>query len=253
MLTKRIIACLDVKEGRTVKGVNFKNLRDTGDPVALARRYSNEGIDELVFLDISATQERRSTMLHWVEQVAKAIQIPFCVGGGVKDVEGARALLRAGADKVAINSAAILRPDVLEELSSELGEQCVVLAVDAKYEDSKWSVYRSGGSMKTNLTLKEWCKEGVSKGVGEILFTSMDHDGTQQGFALEALKELSNQCSVPIIASGGGGSIKDFRNLFTQTEVSAGLAASIFHDAKIEIPYLKSELHKSGLPIRLSL
>jgi cyclase len=168
-------------------------------------------------------------------------------------VEGARQLLRAGADKVAINSAAILRPEVLEELSGELGEQCVVLAVDAKYEDAQWRVYRSGGSIKTNLELMEWCQVAVSKGVGEILFTSMDHDGMQQGFALKALRELSAHCAVPIIASGGGGSIKDFRNLFKETEVSAGLAASIFHDAMVEIADLKYELHKSGLTIRISL
>jgi len=251
MLTKRIIACLDVKDGRTVKGVNFKYLRDSGDPVELAKRYSDEGIDELVFLDISATQEGRSTMLRWVEKVAEAIQIPFCVGGGVKDVEGARMLLRAGADKVAINSAAILQPQVLEELSRALGEQCIVLAVDAKYKKGNWIVYRSGGSVETKLELFDWCAVSESRGVGEILFTSMDHDGTQQGFALEALKKLSMERGVPIIASGGGGCIEDFRNLFQQTEVSAGLAASIFHDEKVVISRLKMEMNISGIHIRI--
>lgn len=251
MLTKRIIPCLDIKDGRTVKGVNFVDLRDAGDPVELARAYSAAGADELVFLDISATVEKRKTLIKLVETVAREINIPFTVGGGISTVEDVDAILKAGADKVSVNSAAVKRPDLLNELSAKFGRQCIVLAVDAKRVKDKWMVHLVGGREVTNLELFDWIEEGVQRGAGEILFTSMEHDGTKSGFALEPLKKISQLVSVPIIASGGAGSIDHFVDLFRENSADAGLAASIFHFGKIEIKDLKKVLKENKIPVRL--
>ena len=250
MLFKRIIPCLDIKNGRTVKGVNFVNLRDAGDPVALAAQYAMEGADELVFLDISATQERRSTMLKWVEQVAREINIPFTVGGGVSSVEGAYAILRAGADKVAVNSAAISSPELLSELRDQFGSQCVVLAVDGAKEEGRWEVYRGGGRERTGLELFSWVKKGVALGAGEVLFTSMDHDGTGDGFAIEALRQLSKEVNVPIIASGGAGNMEHFKEVLEEEVADAALAASVFHFGEIRLPDLKTYLETEKIRVR---
>lgn len=251
MLTKRIIPCLDIKDGRTVKGINFVGLRDAGDPIELASRYSKEGADELVFLDISATIEKRKTMVDLVTRVAKEINIPFTVGGGISSVEDVSAILRAGADKVSINSAAVKNPDLLNELSLKFGSQCIVLAIDAKEVDGKWNVYLNGGRLRTNLDLFDWAQEGVARGAGEILFTSMDNDGTKNGFANLALKRLGEEVNVPIIASGGAGKIEDFVEVFTVGEADAALAASVFHYKEIEIEVLKQELNKNRIKVRL--
>lgn len=251
MLTKRIIPCLDIKDGRTVKGINFNNLRDAGDPVELAAYYSNQGADELVFLDISATAEKRKTFAELVRKIAKRINIPFTVGGGISSVEEARSLLLAGADKVSINSAAIKRPDLIKELSDAFGSQCVVVAIDAKKIDGVWQVFSVGGSQPTSLNLFSWAKTIVGLGAGEILFTSMDNDGTKQGFANEALLELSKKANVPIIASGGAGKIEHFSETFLNGGADAALAASIFHFNEIAIPQLKFTLSQQGIPIRL--
>ena len=251
MLTKRIIPCLDIKDGRTVKGVNFVDLRDAGDPVELAGRYSDEGADELVFLDISATEEKRKTLVELVKRLAREINIPFTVGGGIQSVADAYAVLQAGADKVAVNSAAVKRPDLINELSEKFGKQCVVLAVDAKQIDGNWLVHLVGGKVPTDKELFEWVKEGVERGAGEILFTSMDNDGTKEGFANEIPKALSKSVNVPIIASGGAGSIEDFSSLFVNDCADAALAASVFHFGEIEIKVLKQELRNNGVSVRL--
>lgn len=251
MLTKRIIPCLDIKDGRTVKGINFKNLRDAGDPVELAAFYSDQGADELVFLDISATAEKRKTFADLVQKIAKRINIPFTVGGGISCVEEARELLLAGADKVSINSAAIRRPDLIKELADAFGNQCVVVAIDAKKANNRWMVYSVGGSQPTPFNLFAWAKEVVNLGAGEILFTSMNNDGTKKGFANEPLLKLSQTVNVPIIASGGAGKIEHFAETFLKGGADAALAASIFHFNEIAIPALKSSLFKQGIPIRL--
>ncbi len=251
MLTKRIIPCLDIKNGRTVKGVNFNNLRDAGDPVELASYYSDQGADELVFLDISATAENRKTFVALVCKIAKHINIPFTVGGGISSVEEARILLLAGADKISINSAAIRNPILIKELSEAFGNQCVVVAIDAKNINRVWQVFSVGGSQPTKLELFDWAKEVEKLGAGEILFTSMDNDGTKQGFANKALFQLSKTVNVPIIASGGAGNINHFSTTFLNGGADAALAASIFHFNEIQIPQLKSTLSKQGIPIRL--
>jgi len=251
MLTKRIIPCLDIKNGRTVKGVNFVNLIDAGDPVALAKQYAEVGADELVFLDISATLEGRKTMLEMVLKVAAQVNIPFTVGGGISTVEDVDVLLHCGADKVSINSSAIKRPVLINELSQKFGSQCVVVAIDAKQIDGKWVVHLAGGTIPTELELFDWAKEVAQRGAGEILFTSMDHDGTKEGFANEALAKLSALVNIPIIASGGAGSVQHFTDTFIKGKSDAALAASVFHFGEIPIPTLKQELKNNTIEVRL--
>ena len=251
MLTKRIIPCLDIKNGRTVKGVNFVNLIDAGDPVALAKQYAEVGADELVFLDISATLEGRKTMLEMVLKVAAQVNIPFTVGGGISTVEDVDALLHCGADKVSINSSAIKRPVLINELSQKFGSQCVVVAIDAKQIDGKWVVHLAGGTIPTELELFDWAKEVAQRGAGEILFTSMDNDGTKAGFANEALAKLSALVNIPIIASGGAGSVQHFLDTFVKGKSDAALAASVFHFGEIPIPTLKQELKNNTIEVRL--
>ena len=253
MLTKRIIPCLDIKDGRTVKGVNFVDLRDAGDPVELASRYSDEGADELVFLDISATEQKRKTLANLVLKVAATLDIPFTVGGGIRSVEDAKILLRNGADKVTINSAAVQRPDLINELTNNFGSQCVVVAIDAKKVDDSWIVHLVGGKVPTKIELKEWAKEAEIRGAGEILFTSMDHDGTKKGFANKALAELTETLNIPIIASGGAGNTQHFVDAFTKGKADAALAASVFHFGEIKLPQLKRILNEENIPTRTIL
>ena len=250
MLTKRIIPCLDIKDGRTVKGINFVNLRDAGDPVELPTRSTQQGADELVFLDISATEQKRKTLAALVLRVAKALDIPFTVGGGISSVKDARLLLLNGADKVSINSAAVKRPELINELAAAFGNQCVVVAVDAKQIEGKWIVHLVGGKVPTKIDLFDWVKEVEMRGAGEILFTSMDNDGTKNGFANEALAKISNSINIPIIASGGAGEIQHFIDTFTKGKADAALAASVFHFGEISIPALKNELIKEKIAIR---
>ena len=250
MLTKRIIPCLDVKDGRTVKGVNFVSLRDAGDPVELAQRYAQEGADELVFLDISASEEKRKTLAQLVLHVAQAIDIPFTVGGGISSVEDVGVLLDNGADKVSINSAAVRRPELISELAQRFGTQCIVVAIDAKQIEDEWVVHLVGGKVPTERRLFEWATEAVERGAGELLFTSMGHDGTKQGFANAALKKLSETVSVPVIASGGAGEMTHFVDTFVQGNADAALAASVFHFKEIGIPELKTYLDQHQIPVR---
>lgn len=251
MLTKRIIPCLDIKNGRTVKGVNFVNLIDAGDPVVLAKQYAEIGADELVFLDISATLEGRKTMLEMVLKVAAQVNIPFTVGGGISSIEDVDALLHCGADKVSINSSAIKNPALINELAQKFGSQCVVVAIDAKQINNKWMVHLAGGTIPTQLELFEWAKEVENRGAGEILFTSMDHDGTKAGFANEALAKLSALVNIPIIASGGAGSVQHFIDTFIKGKSDAALAASVFHFGEIKITDLKKELRNNTIEVRL--
>ena len=251
MLTKRIIPCLDIKNGRTVKGVNFVNLIDAGDPVVLAKQYAEIGADELVFLDISATLEGRKTMLEMVLKVAAQVNIPFTVGGGISSIEDVDDLLHCGADKVSINSSAIKNPALINELAQKFGSQCVVVAIDAKQINNKWMVHLAGGTIPTQLELFEWAKEVENRGAGEILFTSMDHDGTKAGFANEALAKLSTLVNIPIIASGGAGSVQHFIDTFIKGKSDAALAASVFHFGEIKIIDLKKELRNNTIEVRL--
>ncbi len=251
MLTKRIIPCLDIKNGRTVKGVNFVDLRDAGDPVELAKQYAEVGADELVFLDISATIEGRATTLDMVLRVAEQVNIPFTVGGGISSVEHVDDLLQCGADKVSINSSAVKRPELVNELADKFGSQCVVVAIDAKQVDGNWKVHLAGGTIPTEIDLFEWAKEVEERGAGEILFTSMDHDGTKNGFANEALAKLSDELNIPIIASGGAGNVQHFADTFIKGKADAALAASVFHFGEIPIPELKRELKKYKIEVRL--
>ena len=251
MLTKRIIPCLDIKDGRTVKGVNFIDLRDAGDPVELARRYTQEGADELVFLDISATEQKRKTFADLVLKVAAALDIPFTVGGGVSSVEDAKILLRNGADKVSINSAAVRRPELINELADAFGSQCLVVAIDAKKIEDRWRVHLVGGKVPTPISLNEWAREVEIRGAGEILFTSMDHDGTKNGFANSALAKLAEMVNIPIIASGGAGNAEHFVDTFKIGKADAALAASVFHFGEIAIPQLKNILKKENIPTRI--
>lgn len=251
MLTKRIIPCLDIKDGRTVKGINFVGLRDAGDPVELAAKYAKSGADELVFLDISATEQKRKTLANLVLEVAASIDIPFTVGGGISSVEDVDLLLKNGADKISINSSAVRRPELINELATAYGSQCVVVAIDAKQIDGIWKVHLVGGKQPTDINLLDWAEEVANRGAGEILFTSMDHDGTKQGFANQALVQMSNLVSIPIIASGGAGNTKHFFEAFTVGKADAALAASIFHYEEIAIPDLKKYLKEKQLPIRL--
>ncbi len=251
MLAKRIIPCLDVHDGRTVKGVNFVNLRDAGDPIELGALYSREGADELVFLDITATHEKRKTLSNLARDVAQNLNIPFTVGGGIKSVEDVDACLRSGADKISINSAAVRDPELISTLASEFGSQCIVLAIDARWENEGWFVYLNGGRLRTEIELYSWAHEAQERGAGEILFTSMNHDGTKNGFAIEANAKLSRLCSIPIIASGGAGTMDHFLEVFTQGRADAGLAASIFHFKEIKISSLKNYLRDKGITIRI--
>ncbi len=251
MLTKRIIPCLDIKNGRTVKGVNFVNLRDAGDPVKLAKIYASNGADELVFLDISATEERRKTLTKLVLDVAAQVNIPFTVGGGISSIEDVDTLLKCGADKVSINSSAVKRPELINELSGKFGNQCIVVAIDAKKINEHWKVHLVGGKVLTDLDLFEWAKEVEKRGAGEILFTSMDNDGTKDGFANEALSRLSTELNIPIIASGGAGNKQHFIDTFKIGKADAALAASVFHFKEIEINDLKQELRNNNIPVRL--
>ena len=251
MLTKRIIPCLDIKNGRTVKGVNFLDLKDAGDPVQLAKKYAETGADELVFLDISATEERRKTLIDLVRKVAEAINIPFTVGGGISSVMDVELLLKNGADKVSINSSAVKNPQLINDLAAAFGSQCVVVAIDAKQVDGDWKVHLVGGKIATELDLFEWAKEVERRGAGEILFTSMNNDGTKTGFANQALAKLSAAVNIPIIASGGAGTIQHFIDTFALGKSDAALAASVFHFQEIEIPNLKQELKKSGIEVRI--
>lgn len=251
MLTKRIIPCLDIKNGRTVKGVNFVNLIDAGNPVVLAKQYADLGADELVFLDISATLEGRKTMREMVLKVAEQVNIPFTVGGGISSVEDVGMLLKYGADKVSVNSSTIKRPNLVNELADKFGSQCVVVAIDAKQIDGKWFVHLAGGTIPTELNLFDWAKEVEKRGAGEILFTSMNNDGTKTGFANEALAKLSTELNIPIIASGGAGSIQHFVDTFQIGKADAALAASVFHFGEIPILELKQELKKQNILVRL--
>ena len=251
MLTKRIIPCLDIKNGRTVKGVNFVNLIDAGDPVVLAKQYAALGADELVFLDISATLEGRKTILEMVLKVAEQVNRPFTVGGGISSVADVTALLNSGADKVSINSSAIKRPELINELSDKFGSQCVVVAIDAKQIDGQWKVHLAGGTVPTALNLFDWAKEVEKRGAGEILFTSMNNDGTKAGFANEALAKLSASLNIPIIASGGAGNVQHFIDSFVIGKSDAALAASVFHFGEIAIMDLKTQLSKNQIPVRI--
>lgn len=249
-LAKRIIPCLDIKNGRTVKGINFENLIDAGDPVGLAKIYADQGADELVFLDISATQENRSTLIHLVSEVAMQINIPFTVGGGVRSVEDVHDILRAGADKISINSAAVKRPDTIRDIAVNFGQQCIVLAIDAKMVNDQWKVFIHGGQVETELDLFDWAKRGEELGAGEILFTSMNNDGTKEGYALEALAKLNDCIHLPIIASGGAGNMQHFADAFTIGKSSAALAASLFHFGELAIPELKEFLTSKNITVR---
>ena len=251
MLTKRIIPCLDIKNGRTVKGVNFENIRDAGDPVDLAMIYSEQGADELVFLDITATNENRKTLSELVRRIAKNINIPFTVGGGVTRAEDVSVLLNAGADKISINSSAVKNPHLIDVLSKQFGSQCIVLAIDTKFENSNWSVYLNGGRVKTGIKAVDWAREAVGRGAGEILLTSMNNDGTKKGFAIDITREIAEAVHVPVIASGGAGTMSDFADIFNQGKADAALAASVFHYKEIEIMQLKKYLNEQKIPIRI--
>lgn len=251
MLAKRIIPCLDIKDGRTVKGVNFKNIRDAGDPVELAIACAQQGADELVFLDITATNEKRKTLIELVTRIAKHINIPFTVGGGITSVEDVSLLLNAGADKISINSAAIKDPQLIKKLADQFGSQCVVLAIDTKFENNDWFVYLNGGRIKTELKALDWAKHVVELGAGEILLTSMNNDGTKKGFAIDITKQISEAVNVPVIASGGAGTMEHFKDVFINGKADAALAASIFHFKEIEIVELKKYLKNNYIEIRI--
>lgn len=250
-LKKRIIPCLDIKDGQTVKGVNFVDIRSAGDPIELAKRYVVEGADELVFLDITATVDGRKTFVELVEKIAHEINIPFTVGGGISSVEDAGALVRAGADKVSVNSAAVKRPELVKEISDEFGSQFLVVAIDAGLVNGEWKVFVKGGREATELNVHEWAKQVEELGAGEILLTSMQHDGTKAGFAIELTNKLANKLNIPVIASGGAGTSEHFKDVFEQTKATGALAASVFHFGEIPIPKLKEFLRKKNLDVRL--
>ena len=252
MLTKRIIPCLDIKDGRTVKGINFESLRDAGDPVELGALYAQQGADELVFLDITATNEKRRTLSELVNRIAHHINIPFTVGGGIASVDDVSVLLQNGADKISVNTAAFKRPVLINELAKEFGSQCVVLAIDTRQEaDGEWYVYLNGGRVRTDARCFDWARQGVEAGAGEILLTSMNHDGTRQGFAIDITRQLSENLPVPVIASGGGGTMAHFTDVFKNAKADAALAASIFHFKEIAIPELKGYLQEQNIPVRI--
>ena len=250
MLVKRIIPCLDVKDGRTVKGVNFVDIKDAGDAVELAEKYMEQGADELVFLDITASSENRKTRVELVKRIAARISIPFTVGGGIASLSDVSDLLFAGADKISINTSAVLRPELISEIAREFGSQCVVLAVDTKCESGSWKVFIHGGRTSVPLKTTDWVKQAESLGAGEILLTSMDHDGTKNGFALDITGRVADSVNIPVIASGGAGTVNHFRDLFSLTQATAGLAASIFHYGEVSIPALKSYLKTNNIQVR---
>ncbi len=251
MLTRRIIPCLDVHRGQTVKGVNFRHLKEVGDPVALGRRYAEEGADELVYLDISATVEERGQWYQLVARVAEHLDIPFTVGGGIRCEDDVVGLLDTGADKIAVNSAAVGNPELIDRLAARFGSQCVVVAMDVRLEDGLWWVYTHGGRLRTRRQAEAWAREVVDRGAGEILLTSMDHDGTTRGFACDLTRKISEAVSVPVIASGGAGTPRHFRDVFLEGRADAALAASVFHYRVLEIGSLKTYLHHQGIPVRL--
>ena len=252
MLTKRIIPCLDIKDGRTVKGINFENIRDAGDPVELGALYAQQGADELVFLDITATNEKRKTLRELVNRIAHHINIPFTVGGGISSIDDVSLLLQNGADKISVNTSAFHRPGLIEELAREFGSQCVVLAIDTRQEeDGQWYVYLNGGRVRTDARCVDWAREGVDRGAGEILLTSMNNDGTKKGFALDITCRLASELPVPVIASGGGGLPEHFADVLGPGRADAALAASIFHFKEISIPELKGYLQEEGITVRL--
>jgi cyclase len=251
MLAKRIIACLDIKDGRTVKGIQFENLRDAGDPVELAEYYSRQGADELVFLDISATIEKRKTLVSLVRKLAVHLNIPFTVGGGISSLENISELLQNGADKISINTAAFKNPDLIRDAAEAFGSQCIVLAIDTKKDpNGEWFVYLNGGRLKTEIKALDWAKRGEEMGAGEILLTSMNHDGSKKGFALDITQHLANQLSIPVIASGGAGKMQHFKEVFEKTNAGAALAAGVFHFKEIAIPDLKTYLTNNHILVR---
>lgn len=250
MLKKRIIPCLDIKDGRTVKGVNFVELRDAGDPVDLAKAYEEQGADELVFLDITATVEARQTLVALVEKISAELSIPFTVGGGIRSVQDVEALLRAGADKISINSAAVKDPNLIDQLARAFGNQCIVMAIDTDWIDNEWRVVVHGGRTLTDKRTFDWCREVEERGAGEILLTSMQHDGTKQGFAVELTRQVAERVRIPVIASGGAGAAEHFVSIFNEGQADAALAASIFHFGEIPIPTLKAYLQTQNIPIR---
>lgn len=251
MITKRIIPCLDIKDGRTVKGINFENIKDAGDPVELAIEYAKQGADELVFLDITATNEKRKTLSELVTRIAKHINIPFTVGGGISSVEDVSILLNSGADKISVNTSAVKHPQLIKELANQFGSQCVVLAIDTKFESNDWYVYLNGGRVKTDLKTIDWAREAVALGAGEILLTSMNNDGTKDGFAIDITKQISEAVNVPVIASGGAGTMQHFKEIFENGKADAALAASVFHYKEIAIPELKKYLKEKNIEIRI--
>ncbi|MBK6526959.1 MAG: imidazole glycerol phosphate synthase subunit HisF [Crocinitomicaceae bacterium] len=250
MLKRRIIPCFDIQNGRTVKGINFLDIRDAGDPVELAKKYAADGADELVFLDITATEEKRKTLSELVKKVAAEINIPFTVGGGINSLEDAEIVIKSGADKVSLNSSAVKNPQLVSDIADQYGSQCVVVAIDTKYVDNKWRVFVSGGKIPTDLLAIDWAKKVAELGAGEILLTSMNNDGTKAGFALDITKQISEAVSIPVIASGGAGTKEHFKEVFQKTKASGGLAASIFHYNEIPIPELKNYLKTQNIPIR---
>jgi cyclase len=251
MLTKRIIPCLDIKDGRTVKGTNFVQLRDAGDPVELAMRYCEEGADELVFLDITATTEKRKTLANLVRDVARHINIPFTVGGGINSIDDVSILLENGADKISINTSAVKDPGLIDKLAANFGSQCIVVAIDAKIIDGEWTVVTHGGRNATSLTALDWAVQVTNRGAGEILLTSMENDGTKKGFAIDITRAISGAVPIPVIASGGAGTIEHFTEVFTDGMADAALAASIFHFSEIAIPTLKKYLQQQDIPVRI--
>jgi len=250
MLKKRIIPCLDIKNGRTVKGVNFNAIKDAGNPVELAKIYADQGADELVFLDITATAENRKTLTKLVEKIAYEINIPFTVGGGISTLKDVRTLINAGADKVSINTAAVKNPSLITQIANEFGIQCVVVAIDTKFENNLWKVFINGGRIASNLLTVEWAKKVAELGAGEILLTSINNDGVKNGFAIDLIKSVSEQVTIPVIASGGAGKKEHFTNVFQQTRATAALAASVFHFGEIKIPELKHYLKTQNIEIR---
>jgi len=250
MLKKRIIACLDIKDGRTVKGTNFLDLNDAGDPLELAMRYVEQGIDELVFLDIGATNEKRKTLIPLIEKIAKIVTIPFTVGGGVSSLGDARHIINAGADKIAINSSAVNQSGLITQIAEHYGNQSLVVAIDTRFSSNSWNVFTHGGKVQTSLLVTDWAKQAESLGAGEILLTSMDHDGVKNGFAIDLVQMVSTAINIPVIASGGAGLSRHFQDLFQQTPCGAGLAASVFHFGEVNIPDLKQYLKNKNIPIR---
>lgn len=251
MLAKRIIPCLDIKDGKTVKGINFLNITDVGDPVELGALYAQMGADELVFLDITATNEKRKTLSELVTRIAKHINIPFTVGGGISSVEDVSVLLSCGADKISVNTAAVKNPQLISDLAGQFGSQCVVLAIDTKFIDGEWYVFLNGGRVPTDIKTVDWAKQAVALGVGEILLTSMNNDGTKDGFALDITKAVSEAVNVPVVASGGAGTMEHFVSVFEDGKADAALAASIFHYKEIGIPELKTYLKQHGVEVRI--